>query len=64
MQLVEAVALVTCGPARLAGIEDRGAIVPGARADLAAIERIAGQPVVKQLWRDGEPVFGVPGEST
>jgi alpha-D-ribose 1-methylphosphonate 5-triphosphate diphosphatase len=60
----EAIALVTQGPARLVGLEDRGAIVPGARADLAAIERVAGQPVLKQLWRGSRPVFGTLGESS
>lgn len=34
-----AVALVTSGPARAAGLHDRGALVPGARADLLIVRR-------------------------
>lgn len=35
--LPRAVALVTSGPARAAGLDDRGSLVPGARADLVLV---------------------------
>jgi alpha-D-ribose 1-methylphosphonate 5-triphosphate diphosphatase len=45
----DALALVTSNPARLAGLEDRGIITPGLRADLVAIEQIRDQPIVRQF---------------
>lgn len=36
--LPEAIALVTSGPARAAGLEDRGALLPGLRADFTLID--------------------------
>lgn len=56
----QAVALVTAGPARLAGLADRGEIVPGRRADLVAVTQRAGLPAVDQVWREGRPVLGMP----
>ncbi|HEX4211704.1 MAG TPA: alpha-D-ribose 1-methylphosphonate 5-triphosphate diphosphatase [Candidatus Dormibacteraeota bacterium] len=56
----EAVALVTSGPADMARLADRGRIDLGARADLAAVGRRAGQPSVAQVWVAGREVFG-PG---
>jgi alpha-D-ribose 1-methylphosphonate 5-triphosphate diphosphatase len=38
------------------GLEDRGAIVPGLRADLVRVRLIDGQPVVRAVWRTGERV--------
>jgi alpha-D-ribose 1-methylphosphonate 5-triphosphate diphosphatase len=58
-EFTKAIALVTSGPARLAGLYDRGRIAPGMRADLAAIELRAGHPVVRQTWVRGVPVLGV-----
>ena len=54
-----AVGLVTCGPARIAGLTDRGRIAPGYRADLVAIEPRGSHPVVRQTWIDGTPVLGL-----
>ncbi|RBQ19278.1 alpha-D-ribose 1-methylphosphonate 5-triphosphate diphosphatase [Spongiactinospora rosea] len=45
--LHRAVALVTSGPARVAGLTDRGALVPGARADLVAVAVAGGWPTVR-----------------
>jgi alpha-D-ribose 1-methylphosphonate 5-triphosphate diphosphatase len=53
-----AAALVTEGPARLAGLTDRGRLEVGCRADLVAVECVAGHPVVRQTWVAGHPVLG------
>jgi alpha-D-ribose 1-methylphosphonate 5-triphosphate diphosphatase len=57
---VEAVDLVAGGPARLAGLDDRGAIEPGRRADLVAVSSSGGRPRVVQTWVGGRPVLGLP----
>jgi alpha-D-ribose 1-methylphosphonate 5-triphosphate diphosphatase len=54
--LPEAVALVTERPARLAGLNDRGALQPEHRADLVRVRVHDGLPVVRQVWRAGERV--------
>jgi alpha-D-ribose 1-methylphosphonate 5-triphosphate diphosphatase len=54
--LPQAVALVTEKPARLAGLDDRGRLEPGQRADLARVRLHDGLPVVRQVWRAGERV--------
>lgn len=52
----EAVATVTTTPARRIGLEDRGEIAPGQRADLLRV-RVAGDlPVVVAAWRAGERI--------
>jgi alpha-D-ribose 1-methylphosphonate 5-triphosphate diphosphatase len=53
-----AAALVTEGPARLAGLADRGRLAGGCRADLVAVECVGGHPVVRQTWVAGRPVLG------
>ncbi|MEV0186826.1 alpha-D-ribose 1-methylphosphonate 5-triphosphate diphosphatase [Streptomyces sp. NPDC050625] len=42
-----AVSLITVGAARTAGLEDRGALVPGMRADLTVVTAHAGQNTVR-----------------
>jgi alpha-D-ribose 1-methylphosphonate 5-triphosphate diphosphatase len=54
--LPRAVALVTERPARLAGLDDRGTLQPGRRADLVRVRVHDGLPVVRQVWRAGERV--------
>ncbi len=54
--LPRAMALVTTNPARMAGLDDRGRIAPGARADLIRIRETPGGPVVRGVWRAGERV--------
>lgn len=54
--LPEALALVTSAPARLAGLQDRGEIDIGKRADLVAVELFGSQPVVRGVWRAGRQV--------
>lgn len=54
--LPEAIAFVSANPARMAGLADRGRIVPGMRADLVRVRVHEGLPVVRQVWRAGERV--------
>lgn len=54
--LPAAVGLITAGPARLAGLADRGEIAVGKRADLARVAQNDGRPRVAALWREGARV--------
>jgi alpha-D-ribose 1-methylphosphonate 5-triphosphate diphosphatase len=50
-------ATVSTNPARALGLEDRGQIAPGLRADLVQVHLINGnQPVVRAVWREGKRV--------
>ena len=55
--LPQAVATVSRNPARALGLEDRGEIAPGLRADLVQIRLVDGQPVVRAVWREGQRVI-------
>jgi alpha-D-ribose 1-methylphosphonate 5-triphosphate diphosphatase len=55
----QAIALVTSGPARIAGLDDRGRLQPGLRADVVAIERRGNHPIVRQTWVAGKPALGI-----
>mgnify|MGYP001576594317 FL=1 len=55
--LPKAVATVSRNPARALGLEDRGEIAPGLRADLVRIRIVDGQPVVRAVWREGQRVI-------
>ncbi len=57
LSLPQAVALSTMNPARAVGLADRGAIRPGARADLIRVREIEGVPVVLETWREGRRVM-------
>jgi alpha-D-ribose 1-methylphosphonate 5-triphosphate diphosphatase len=50
------VALVTTNPAAAAGLDDRGAIAVGKRADLVRVRMVGGMPVVRGVWRQGTRV--------
>ena len=49
----QAVATVSLNPARAAGLDDRGAIAPGLRADLVQVRVVGEQPMVRAVWREG-----------
>ena len=49
--LPRAVGLVTSGPARAAGLTDRGALVPGARADIVLVRTVGRWPSVVATLR-------------
>ena len=51
-----AVALVTSGPARLAGLTDRGRLAVGLRADLLRARRHEGLTAPLAVWRQGRRV--------
>jgi alpha-D-ribose 1-methylphosphonate 5-triphosphate diphosphatase len=52
----KAMATVSLNPARAAGLEDRGEIAPGLRADLVQVRLMGGQPIVRAVWREGRRV--------
>ena len=53
----KALATVAAGPARCLGLDDRGEIAPGQRADLVRVSRrSAGWPVPVEVWRQGQRV--------
>jgi alpha-D-ribose 1-methylphosphonate 5-triphosphate diphosphatase len=54
--LPEAVKMASLNAARAAGLDDRGAIAPGQRADLIRVRMVAGQPVVRTVYAAGERV--------
>lgn len=54
--MARGLATVTATPATLAGLEDRGRIVPGTRADLVRVARFAGTAAVRATWVRGQRV--------
>jgi len=56
LALSTALATVTANPARAAGLDDRGEIVTGKRADLVRVAAQAPLPVVRGVWREGQRV--------
>lgn len=56
LDLSRALATVTANPARAAGLDDRGEIAPGKRADLVRVAANAPLPVVRGVWREGQRV--------
>jgi alpha-D-ribose 1-methylphosphonate 5-triphosphate diphosphatase len=51
-----AVATVTHRPARAVGLEDRGTLAPGMRADLLTLRTFDGLDVVTGVWSAGRKV--------
>ena len=56
LPLPRAIATVTRTPARRGGLEDRGEIAPGRRADLVRVRLMGDVPVVRGVWRGGRRV--------
>ncbi|MGE2836074.1 alpha-D-ribose 1-methylphosphonate 5-triphosphate diphosphatase [Mycobacterium sp. SMC-4] len=67
LTMPDAVAMVTVNPARAVGLDDRGVIAPGRRADLVRVhvhqagvaEKVGPVdqlPIVRGVWREGERV--------
>lgn len=56
LSLPSALATVTSNPARAAGLDDRGEIAIGKRADLVRVQVTNGLPVVRGVWRQGRRV--------
>jgi alpha-D-ribose 1-methylphosphonate 5-triphosphate diphosphatase len=57
IQLHQAVALVSANPARAAGLNDRGTIAVGKRADLIAVRNLGGLPQAARVWSEGIAVM-------
>ncbi|MET3598425.1 alpha-D-ribose 1-methylphosphonate 5-triphosphate diphosphatase [Martelella mangrovi] len=56
ISLPQALSMVTATPARAAGLDDRGRIAPGLRADLVRVRRTDDVPVVGAVFRAGKRV--------
>jgi alpha-D-ribose 1-methylphosphonate 5-triphosphate diphosphatase len=54
--LHNAVALVSANPAAMVGLDDRGAIETGKRADFSRVRLVEGVPVVMGVWREGQRI--------
>lgn len=54
--LPEAVAMVSATPAAMVGLDDRGSIGPGKRADFSRVRLVNDTPVVLGVWRAGHRV--------
>ena len=52
MPLHEAVNMASLAPARMVGLEDRGSIEIGKRADLVRVREAAGLPLPLMVWRE------------
>lgn len=57
ISLPRAIGLITRNPARVAGLDDRGVIAHGKRADLLQVRVVDGLPVVRRVWREGRRVM-------
>ena len=57
IDLPQAVAVVSRNPARAVGLDDRGEIASGLRADLVWVHDAGGLPVVRNVWREGRRVI-------
>jgi alpha-D-ribose 1-methylphosphonate 5-triphosphate diphosphatase len=53
----QAVATVTRNPARAIGLQDRGEIAPGQRADFIRVREVGGMPVVRGAWCRGRVAY-------
>lgn len=56
IDLAAAIRLVTATPAETVGLDDRGSLEAGKRADIVRVRRETGVPVVRSVWRQGERV--------
>lgn len=56
ISLPAAIATVTRNPARQIGLDDRGEIATGKRADLIRFRPTGNVPVVRTVWRQGEMI--------
>lgn len=56
LTLPQALATVTSNPAKAAGLDDRGEIGAGKRADLVRVKVVDDRPIVRGVWRQGHRV--------
>ncbi|MDH5926762.1 alpha-D-ribose 1-methylphosphonate 5-triphosphate diphosphatase [Vibrio lentus] len=57
LDVAQAVQLATLNPAQALGLNDRGVIAEGKRADLVLAHRVDGHQLVSRVWREGKKVF-------
>jgi alpha-D-ribose 1-methylphosphonate 5-triphosphate diphosphatase len=57
MSMADALRTVTLAPATAVGLEDRGELAPGKRADAVRVKLVNGVPVVRSVWRAGGRVL-------
>lgn len=57
ISLADAIRLVTSNPARAAGLDDRGVIAVGKRADLVAVAHINGLVQASNVWTHGRLAY-------
>ncbi|WP_319529309.1 alpha-D-ribose 1-methylphosphonate 5-triphosphate diphosphatase [uncultured Cohaesibacter sp.] len=56
IELPAAVRMISDTPARATGLDDRGAIEIGKRADLVHVKKSRNTPVIRQVWRQGNRI--------
>jgi alpha-D-ribose 1-methylphosphonate 5-triphosphate diphosphatase len=56
ISLPGAIATVTRNPARAVGLDDRGEIALGLRADLVRFRRTKRAPIIRDVWRGGRKI--------
>lgn len=56
IDLAQAIRMVSANPAKAVGMNDRGSIAQGLRADLVRVQAIDDVPVVRSVWREGRRV--------
>lgn len=56
IDLPAAVAKASLNPARAAGLDDRGELAPGRRADFLRVRLADDTPYIREVWRDGRRV--------
>jgi alpha-D-ribose 1-methylphosphonate 5-triphosphate diphosphatase len=54
--LPQAVRLASLNPARAVGLNDRGELAAGRRADMVRVRVLGDAPVVRSVWREGQRV--------
>jgi len=54
--LLQAIAMVTDAPARMARLADRGRLAPNLKADLVRVRSLGDMPLVRGVWRAGERI--------
>jgi alpha-D-ribose 1-methylphosphonate 5-triphosphate diphosphatase len=54
--LPDAAALVSANPAKMVGLNDRGVIEAGKRADFSRVRLVGDVPVVMGVWREGRRI--------
>lgn len=57
IELPDTVRMVSKTPAEAAGLDDRGEIVVGRRADLVRVQADGGVPLIRSVWREGQRVI-------